>query len=72
MHCNTQRGCRRPDVLVVTGSSMFIKPRLTSFHLPFTRVITASVISTKELNIQTDGSHEQIDITKTLPAHVLR
>jgi hypothetical protein len=29
---NAQHGCRRPEELVVAGSSMFIKPRLTSFH----------------------------------------
>ena len=30
-----------------------------------------SVSLTKELDIQTNGSHEQVDIAKALPAHIL-
>jgi hypothetical protein len=63
-------------ILVVAGSSMFIKPRLTSLHSNphfIIRVINdIGLFSTQELDIQTDGPHEQVDIAQALPAHILR
>ena len=45
-------------------------PHFHSFH-PSIHHPGRQCFSTKELDIQTDSSHEQVDIAEALPAHIL-